>query len=259
MAASRDGADSVGAMNMRTEHEKERRLRNEPFWDSVVARHRPDPERKQSSPSELSDESFKLLVVIALRYYLTLLAIYKSLGFHPAEGKSAIDDLLARGLVRLHRIARRGRGGQPQVVELRPRGRDVLATKGITPTPWQLKRGGFVHAVYGHYVGEHFKSKDCAIWYERTLGDKAFDLVVQDAENDLSGIEIYTSGNAKWVAEQSIKGAAVTGIKEVIVAVEKKTALENVKREISAIDALGLYKNKIRLVPIADYIELNDE
>ena len=51
---------------------------------------------------ELSETSLKVLIKAALEPGIWLTAIYGSLGMHPAEGKDAVDDLLARGMVKAH-------------------------------------------------------------------------------------------------------------------------------------------------------------
>jgi hypothetical protein len=232
--------------------ESQRRWRAQGFLngsDTV----RGQPVEKPSEP-ELAANSLKVLVKVALEIGLTLLVVYAGLGLHAAEGKRAVDDLLARGWIKLHRIARKGRGGQPEVVEVLPAGRAELVKHGITPAEKKLKRGGFKHDVYARYVEAWARELGHRYWFERVLGPKAFDFVYEDSQGSLRAIEICLSGSAEWTAEQMLKGATVEGVEQVVAACETPGFMKAILKQIRTIDALGLYQKKILGQLLAEYV-----
>ena len=69
---------------------------------------RPD-EEPEPEPGELSPRAVIVMNKAVSEADKSLMGIYSDLGLHPAEGKRALDELLARGFVRLHRLSRKGR------------------------------------------------------------------------------------------------------------------------------------------------------
>lgn len=224
--------------------ESERVARNAGLFGSVQTIKGAEKQSGKVS-TELSEDSLKVLVKAGLEPGLFLLVIYKALNMPFATGRGAVNDLEARGMVKVHRLVRKGRGGQPHVLEVLPAGKAELEKRGISPAEKKLKRGGWLHDVYARYVERWAREQGFVCWFERVMGAKAFDFVFEDEQRDLVAIEIYMSGLASWIAEQSIKGAGVAGVKKVIVACETKKALDAVLGELKKIDALGLYAAKI--------------
>lgn len=212
-------------------------------------------EASPSRVSELPDSSLKVLVKAGLEPGIRLLGIYESLGMHPTEGKGAMDDVLARGMVRVHRLIRKGKGGQPCVVEVLPAGIAELAKRGIKPAEKKLKRGGFLHDVYARLVEKWAKRAGYRqVWFERTLGQKAFDLVMESVEGQLEGVEVCLTGTAKWNASQAVKAGCVEGVAKVIVACESVKLLKDVEEHLGEMDGLGLYEKKIELRLLSEYV-----
>ncbi len=232
--------------------EEERRRRVDALMHGVEATSVRNVERPVVN--QLDQASLKVLTKFGLEPGTHLLEAYSALGLHPAEGKAAIDDLLARGFVKLHRLVRKGRGGQPTVVELLPAGKEELAKRGITLAEKKLKRGGFKHDVYGRYLEKWAKAQAFRYWFERTLGRKAFDFVHEDVDGNLRGIEICLTGSVEWTAQQTIKAAEVEGVVQVVVACEQKAFLKAIMEEVRKIDALGLYRKKIEGKSLAEFV-----
>jgi hypothetical protein len=181
--------------------------------------------------------------------------LQNDLGLHPAEAKRATEDLVARGYIRLHRLVRKGRGAKPLVIEVLKSGQDELNKRGISPTPKLLKRGGFKHDVYARALVAGYRKKGLQHWIERTLGSKAFDLVYEDVDGKLIGIEIVLSGSASWNAEQALKAASVDGVARVVIACEERRLIRAIEAELAQRDALGLFKAKISCCPLGDLID----
>jgi len=127
-----------------SEEQRRRRVRALLGGVTAVAGQRAVQEPKAT---ELSPEAVAVLVKAGLEPDRTLLELYRDLNLHAAEGTAAREQLGARGMVRPHRLARKGRGGQPQVLEVLPAGVAELGKRGIKLAEKKLKRGGFKHDV----------------------------------------------------------------------------------------------------------------
>lgn len=209
--------------------------------------------KEEVSPGVLSDGALKVFVKAALEPGTQLLELYESQGLHAAQGKSAVEELVARGFVKVHRLVRKGSGALPQVLEVLQLGVDELAKRGIPCAEKRLKRGGFRHDVYARWLERWAKVQGVHYSFERVLGRKAFDFVSEDAQGVLRAIEICLSGSVRWNAEQAIKGAEVQGVAEVVVACERKEFVMAILSEVKEIDALGLYRKKIVGKVLAEY------
>lgn len=240
-------------MKFMDEVERLRRMRL--LLDRVTARHaQPVDSPAASKTAELTPPAGNVLIKSALEPGTPLTSIYAALQLHAAEGKRAVDELLAAGYVRMHRIARKGRGGQPTVLEVLRAGMQELSKRGVAPAPRLIARGGFLHDVYGRFIHRWLHAQGVTrIQCERTLGEKAFDLLYEDAQG-LHGIEICLSGTAEWTAQQMLKAASVAGVVDVVMACEKQTFLKTANQKLEQIDALGLYRPKIKPALLADYV-----
>ena len=131
---------------------------------------------------------------------------------------------------------------------------EELAKRGIRPAGLKGK-GKFRHKLYANQIDQHKQEQGWVrCWLERTLGNKTFDVVGEDRDGNLTGVEICLSGSAKWNAQQLIKAAGVEGVVEVIVACERKEDLQAILREVGEIDALGLYRKKIVGKLLAEFL-----
>lgn len=230
-------------MNCKFLDEQERARRTRAFMRSVHTK-----EQVMAKPvetPELAENSLKVLIKALLEPGLFLLAIYAALGLHPAEGKAAVTELIARGFARPHRFPRKGRGGQPQALEPLPKGIEELAKRGITPPPRKIARGGWKHDVFARWLENWARTRSFHHWFERRLGKKFFDFVYEDGAGELHGIEVCLSGTARWNAEQAFKAASVEGVARVVVACERQSFVDAITTELKEVDGLGLYRNKI--------------
>jgi hypothetical protein len=152
---------------MRRLREEERRRSAQRLLAQVCAEviaEKPKPEA-----GEVSATGRNILAVAAVEVGKPLTRLYQDLSLHPAEGKAALDELEARGLIKLHSLARTGRGGQPVTVEVLTRADAELVGLGVT-RPKAVLRGGFLHDVYGRRLAQWAKARGYRHWLERTLG-----------------------------------------------------------------------------------------
>lgn len=208
-------------------------------------------------PDELPPLALRILVRAALAFGIFLTALYTDLNISPTAGKRAVDLLIARNLIRLVPVSRKGRGGRPVIIAILLAGKAELDQRGIEIDRGPLK-GGAKHSFFGLSAGRRCKAQGFPYWYERTLNDgatsKQFDLVFQDAAGSLRAIEVITSGSPKHNAEGILRGASIPGIAEVIYACETKKAIDAIRGEIQEIDALGLYRGKTTGQLVGEYV-----
>jgi hypothetical protein len=93
-------------------------------------------------------------------------------------------------------------------------------------------------------------------WFERWLGEKAFDVVGEHADGTLSAVEIVLTGSAQWNAEQAVKAAGVEGVKEVVIACESAALLKGIEKAIAEKDSLGLYRSKLSCKLLSEYVQV---
>lgn len=244
---------------MRFVVEQVRRERVQAFMGNVRATRQADKPASSPAANELCEYSLKVLIKATLEPGIWLLAIYESLALHPAEGKSAVNDLLARGLVRVHRFPRKGRGGQPQSLEVLALGIEELARRGITPPLRKIARGGWKHDVYARHLERWAKQQGFACSFERQFGSRFIDFVYEDSQGSLRTIEICLSSSPKWNAEAAIKAAELPGLAGIIVACEERDFLKAIVTEAQQIDSLGLYRGKITGKLLADFVEVSEQ
>ncbi|MDX2199640.1 MAG: hypothetical protein SF069_11800 [Phycisphaerae bacterium] len=236
---------------MRYWTEEMRRERAASFLAGVRATRK--AERPKKPRDELSAQALNVLIKAALEPTTFLLDIYRALGLHGAAGKSAQQELTARGLIRLHRIVRKGRGAQPQVMEVTETGVVLLQTRGITPAK-RLVKGGYLHDCYARLIGRWAERQGFRVSYERTMGQKVFDLTLEEKDGSITGVEVCLSGSAELNGRQLIKAAEVAGVKEVLGLCETVAFSRSVQKVVKAVDAIGLYEKKLRVGLLADYI-----
>ena len=224
----------------------------EMFLDSVVALK--PLARRRPEPGELSEIAVKLLIKLAVEPHKFLTEVYSDLAFHPSTGKAALDELLARGFAKIHRIPRKGRGSQYAVVQITEHADGELGKRGIT-RPKPVLKGGFKHDVYGRRLGRWATKGHYRHWWERTLGKKTFDFVYELPGGNLVAVEVCLSGSAKLNAEQALKGLENEGIKELILACETKKFADAIMKELEKLDMLGLYRGRVRVCQLAEFLE----
>lgn len=225
--------------------------RNERHFGNVIATRK---SVKKDESDEMSAGVLKLLITFALTIGITLVAAYGAVGMHPGEGKRSVNELISRGYIRLHKLPRKGKGGQPQTAEVLKPGIAELTRRGITPAKKRIERGGFIHELWARVLEEWTKSQGAPYWFERTLGvreKKAFDFVYE--LGGLHAIEIMLTGKIEANAEQLIRGAAIPGIASVTVACEKKTFLQGILKKAKA-EQLELFEAKIEGKMLTEFI-----
>jgi hypothetical protein len=237
---------------MRRFREEERRRSAQRLLAQVCAdvlAEKPKPEA-----GEVSATAKNVLAVAAVEVGKPLTRLYQDLSLHPAEGKAALDELQARGLVRLHSLARTGRGGQPTTVEVLARADEELAKMGVT-RPKPVLKGGFLHDVYGRRLAQWAKARGYQHWLERTLGKKCYDVLYKLEDGLLVAIEVCVSRTAHWHAEQALKALENEGVAEVVLACHTKKLAQEILRELKELDQLGLYRARARTCSLGVYME----
>ena len=222
------------------------------FMSSIVAL-KPVVKNKPE-PGELSEVAVKLLIKLALEPWKWLTEVYSDLGLHPSTGKAGLDELLARGFAQVHRIPRKGRGGQYAVVKITHRADGELEKRGIE-RPKSVLKGGFKHEVYGRWLGRWATKKHYRHSWERTLGHKCFDFVYELPDGKLVGVEVCLTGSARLNAEQALKGLENEGISKLVLGCETRKFADAIAKELKDLDALGLYRGRVRLCQLAEFLD----
>ncbi len=222
------------------------------FLASVEAL-KPDVKSKPE-PGELSGLAVKLAVKLAIEPDKPLTQVYSDVGFHPSTGKAALDELLARGFARVHRIPRKGRGGQYAVVEITQQADGELEKRGIR-RPAAVLKGGFKHDVYGRWLGRWATKRHYRHWWERTLGKKTFDFVYELPDGNLIAVEVCLSGSAKLNAQQALKGLQNEGITELVMGCETRKFADAIMKQLEELDNLGLYRSRVRACQLTEFLE----
>lgn len=222
----------------------------EEFLGSVRAfRHE---EEKAREAGGFPESARRMLLKFAMEPATFLTDAYRELGLHPDEGKRAVDELVGNGLVRLHRLPRAGRGAQYVVVEVTERALPELERAGIKKVVPVLK-GGFKHDVYGRLLRKDAERNGLRCFFERTLGKKTFDVVFEDKDSGLVGIEICLTGSVSWNAQQVLKGLENVGLVEVVVATETRRFGDEIVKEISRLDSGGISKGRVKARQLAEF------
>jgi hypothetical protein len=188
--------------------------------------------KQETQVCEVPEDVLKLLVKVALEPITQLTAAYADLGVHPARAKQALSYIEAEGLGRVHVLARKGRGGAPHGLEVLPKGKELLAKRGITPASKVIGRGGFAHDVYGRWLMAWASEHELSCEFECKLGEKVFDAVMRSRGGEIYGYEIVLSGSTKWNSHQAAKAAAVAGVVEVVVLAEHAKLLERLRKQL---------------------------
>jgi hypothetical protein len=213
-------------------------------------------ETKVSSvlPKEkLSCLAVKLLAHVALNALCFVTQRYNELGLNLAEGKKTLEELVGKGFIRLHRIPRIGRGGQYQALEILEAGKALLAEKGITVEPLVLK-GGYRHSFYGRLIGRWADSQKYKYSFERKLGQKEFDLVLELPAGEMIGVEIILTGSSPWNVSQLIKAAEVRGVSQVYVVCESRELRDRLKEDLDKYSLSQEMVRKVRFFLCAEFI-----
>jgi len=147
------------------------------FKASVIATRA--EERGEHVEGELSSNASAVMNKAVNEPDTLLTKIYSDLNLHPAEGKKAIDELIGRGYARIHHISRRGRGAMYGMLEILHTADEEIAKRGIV-RPKPLLKGGFLHDAYARVISKYLREKGHRHWFEKTLGDKQFDIVYEE-------------------------------------------------------------------------------
>lgn len=208
---------------------------------SPEGREAPTGERRRPSSSasscstkaSLPPGAIALLAKVALEPETLLVSLYETLGLHPVKGKRLVTELEARGMVRPHRLPRSGRGGQPTVLEVLDPGVVELRKRDIEPAAKLIGRGGFLHDLYGRWFKRWAIERSYKCEFEKTLGQKNFDVVLRTPSGEIIGIEICLSGSLKHNAIQLLKAASVEGVSQVIVVSDDREWLSRMRKRLS--------------------------
>jgi hypothetical protein len=231
--------------------------RTEAFLANVAAFER-SPARAQEARDQLSSGALGLLVRAAQHPGEFLVKLYKEVGLHPVQGKSSAEQLIARGLIKVHRLGREGRGARPMALEVLPRGLEELRQRGLEGAQRLLKRGGWKHDVYARWMVSWARGQSFQVWLERQLGPKAFD-VVYEAKEELIGLEICLTGSVAWNVQQLEKAASVEGVSKVVAVSDDAALLEGLEKRFPTRKQGQLFECKVLCRHVGAYApaELN--
>jgi len=208
-----------------------------------------DEQGKSTSPS-LSEAARLLLSFAVLRPQDSITKHYESAGLSAGKGRRALEELLTRGYVKPHKIARRGRGGQVTLVEALNSSNGLLVELGIK-RPKRVLKGGWLHDVCGRCLGDWARAHGYRHWHEKTLGAKTYDFVHEE-NGDLIAWEVWLSGSARLAAEAALKGLQNEGIQELRMVCRDVKAEKTLEQAVAEIDGLGFYRDKMKTYLILD-------
>lgn len=226
------------------------------FLKKVVSVRREFPVAPRPKPDELTEDAVGLLVRASQSPDRTLTQLYDGAGLSGEGGKRALQHLINRGLVKVLTVCKKGRGGHPRVLEITKDGMEELKKRGIAwPKKW-VGRGSWKHSyIYPRWILQWAKSLGYRCEFEKWMGEKAFDVVYVDHNNDLVGIEIALTGTALHNAKEAVRGASIRGVKRVEVACESRGFCKAIMVEVSGMDVPEAVKRKIIGKHLADYKE----
>ncbi len=191
--------------------------------------------RQKKDGDEFESLCLKILIKAACEVGIFLTDIYSSMNCYPDIGRKAVDELIAKAMVREHKVPRSGRGRQPSVLEVMTAGEALLLKKGIKPEVRRLK-GGFLHDLFGRWICRHAEKEGCSWRTEYTLGEKTFDVGVFDDDGKIYAFEIVLSGSVSWNLRQTAKAGSVVGIEQLIIVSDNKEFLLKISKEVEALE-----------------------
>jgi len=213
------------------------------------------PSDEAPAPDALGAGERALLCIAAISLGDEVMGIYRKAGLSPTQGKAAMENLVAKGLIRVHRLPRAGRGAPWKTIEVLPAADVELAKAGLKRKEPPLK-GSWLHSLYGYYVGrwaegQGFKS----VQFEKTYGPKTFDLAWQNAGGEIETVEICLTGAPQRTAEQLQTSASNKGIARIFAFVENRKSLDQTREALIQQDRDGICRDRMDFRLIGEVIE----
>ena len=231
----------------------------EAFLAGVVVQSVPDvaPLDAPSDGPELSisKNAHAIVLALALDPIQTVTPLYASLGMHPAKGKAAIDELVAEGYARVHRVARDGRGAQYQVVELLQAADAILAPAGLS-RPDRVAKGGFKHDLFARYTAAWARrERSGSPEFEQTYGRKQFDVAWTEPDGSLWGAEVCLSGGPGRTTEQLLRALRPKGV-NVMAIFETRKAMEATLKALKADPRFAALADRFETRLVGEFIRI---
>jgi len=205
-----------------------------------------------SERPRLSQAASKLLLSAGMQPSHLLTEHYALADVHPAVGRSALNMLLAHGLVLQHRVPRQSRGAQPILLEVTEAGWRELRQRGLEKPGQAIGRGGFLHDVYGRWIAAWARAQGYRCSFERQLGEKNFDVVCETSGGGLVGVEVCCSGSIDVNVQQALKAAHVAGICEIMLVFHNTGLMQKVQRRLH--NACAVDKGAMLVEPVPSAI-----
>lgn len=212
--------------------------------------------QQNETPELLRSGPLKLLMQVGLYPKRLFIEQRRAAGLKVTDAVRALKDLRSRGMVNEVELVRSGRGGRPLMLHLDNAGIDHLEQRGVKPER-HVDRGDPEHRSYEYIIERCVDQPGMHQSIDRQYGDKAFDLrtEVKTPEGTLTtGYEVVCSGSARHNAEAALRGATMDGVQRVVMACKDRKLIPAIQRQLHELDAIGLYRKKISVEFVGDYV-----
>lgn len=233
--------------------EQDRQQRLARFMANVTAFVDIPKPRSDRPMARISQEALKLLISANDHPATMKLDHYAQNDIHVAHGRRAIEELLAKKMIRTVALVREGRGARPEVIQLLEAGKAELSERGIEIVKQVVTRGSWEHDVYCRIIGKLLARDGFKVSFERWFGNKAFD-VLGEKDGEFIGYEAVCSGSSEWNARQGLRGATVPGLSRVVVACKSREAMGQIQKVLKADDELGIFQGKIEVRFLGEFV-----
>lgn len=229
-------------------------IRRENFLSRVISK-APIIRKEEEPPrSALTAMEEKVLKVAANQKGAFLSEISESVDSHPATFKKAIDSLTTKNFIQVHSLIRSRRGGQPKVIEILNGAKPELERLNI-PLPKPRLKGGFIHDLYGYYIGNIETDAGGEIEFEKTYGRKTFDLVVYRNGQPVHGYEICLSGTGERNAGQIATALEQEEIQKIVAVFEGKRLLDSTKTALKNMSLERSLFDRVEFRRVGEFVE----
>ena len=196
-----------------------------------------------------------MLIEVAMHPERTLVEHYKSLGVSPAKGKAAVDELVAGGYARVHRIRRTGSGAQYQVLELLPAANAILQAAGLI-RPVAKVKGSYKHDLFARYTAKWAAHERAGRpEFERSFGKKTFDVAWTEPDGSVWGAEICLSGGPGRTAGDLLKALRPKGI-NVLAVFEERKLMDATLKALKADSRVPAVGDRLETRILGDFIRI---
>lgn len=176
----------------------------------------------------LSRDHEDMLIKVFKKPHVHLTPLYKELGLSGYMGGKIKQELIREGLVAEVELPTNRRGRKKKLLQILPKGRELLKQIGISGGP--KGRGGVKHQHYQAKLKEWYERRGHAVEIEAKVGNSSLDLLVIRKDGQRLGIEIALS--EQYELENARKGI---GLEYLMFVCETKELLDKLRRKITAV------------------------